>query len=252
MAVELALTPDLRWNVDLAGQAEAASDAGFASLGVFADRADGRARLAFDRAGIGCLDVLALFISGNEDATLRAAERAAASAAVMGARWVAAVVRTAIDESARRLVARCAGILAEAGTAMALEFSPLSSVTSMRLALELVDEVGEGSGVVIDTWHFFFGDSTWGDLERVPLERIAYVQFDDAPTAESDDLFGETMDRRVMPGDGSFELDRFVTTLLDRGFDGVVSVEVLNSELSALPVSEFARRAHAAAARFWW
>ena len=222
-------------------------------MGVFADRADGRARLAFDKAGIGCLDVLALFISGNEDATLRAAERAAASAAVMGARWVAAVVRTAIDEPARRLVARCAGILAEAGTAMALEFSPLSSVTSMRLALELVDEVGElrllkeirfphSLGLLYSAFTAFLGfevnEGEYKVMGMAPFGSPRYV-----------DKVWKVI--RLHP-DGSFELDRFVTTLLDRGFDGVVSVEVLNSELSALPVSEFARRAHDAAARFWW
>ena len=251
MAVEFALTPDLRWSADLATQARAARDAGFASLCVFTDRADDDARRTFDAAGIGCLDVLALMISKNEEATLRAAERAAASAAVMGAPWVTAVLRAPVDEAARRLVARCAAVLSDAGAAMALEFSPLSSVTSIGPALEIVDAVGRGAGVLIDTWHFFVGDSSWADLERLPVERIAYVQFDDAGPLESEDLFTETMDRRIMPGDGTFELERFASTLLDRGFDGVVSVEVLSRELSALPVPEFAGRARDAVARYW-
>jgi len=37
------------------------------------------------------------------------------------------------------------------------------------------------AGVLIDSWHFFRGDSTWEQLACIPLERIAYIQFDDAP-----------------------------------------------------------------------
>ena len=44
-----------------------------------------------------------------------------------------------------------------------------------------------------------------------------------------------------MPGDGQFELERFVSTLRNRGWDGVVSVEVLNKDLRALPVDESRR-----------
>jgi sugar phosphate isomerase/epimerase len=61
----------------------------------------------------------------------------------------------------------------------------------------------------------------------------------------------ETMDRRLMPGDGVLEVERFASTLLDRGWEGVVSVEVLNSELCKLPVAEFARRAYESCARYW-
>src|SRR5690242_4988275 len=62
-------------------------------------------------------------------------------------------------------------------------------------------------------------------LACIPLERIAYVQFDDAPAPAGGSAMTETMHRRVMPGDGTFELERFATTLLDRGWSGTVSVE---------------------------
>ncbi|MBV8303324.1 MAG: sugar phosphate isomerase/epimerase, partial [Acidimicrobiia bacterium] len=89
------------------------------------------------------------------------------------------------------------------------------------------------------------------DLQKVAIDRIAYIQFDDAPHPESEDLMGETMNRRVLPGEGTFELDRFAATLLGRGFDGVVSVEVLSQELLALPVREVAQLSFRAAARYW-
>ena len=61
----------------------------------------------------------------------------------------------------------------------------------------------------------------------------------------------ETLNRRAMPGDGDFELERFASTLLERGWQGLVSVEVLSRDLRQLPVDEFAGRAYETTARYW-
>jgi sugar phosphate isomerase/epimerase len=116
----------------------------------------------------------------------------------------------------------------------------------------MVEAAGaDKAGLLIDSWHFSFGDSTWEDLETVPLDRIAYVQFDDALRPVSDDLMDETLNRRAMPGAGFLELDRFAGTLLDRGWEGLVSVEVLSSELQALSIDDFARAAHDSTRRYF-
>ncbi|HET6950380.1 MAG TPA: hypothetical protein VFI47_08395 [Acidimicrobiales bacterium] len=54
-----------------------------------------------------------------------------------------------------------------------------------------------------------------------------------------------------MPGDGSLDLDRFATTLLDRGWEGTVSLEVLNEAWATLPVGEVVARAHRSSTRYW-
>ena len=51
----------------------------------------------------------------------------------------------------------------------------------------------------------------------------------------------ETVNRRTWPGDGEFDLARFTQTLRRRGWDGLVSVEVLSDQLRDLPVATFAR-----------
>jgi sugar phosphate isomerase/epimerase len=86
---------------------------------------------------------------------------------------------------------------------------------------------------------------------RCPLDDIAYVRFTDALEPESPRLVRETLHRRALPGEGVLELDRFAGTLLDRGWDGLVSVEVLSAELRALPVDVLVRRLHDTTARFW-
>jgi sugar phosphate isomerase/epimerase len=252
VTVRLALTPDGRWEADGPELVEAARAAGFDALGMGKALASTRTAAAYAEAGLRCHEVLALVLGRDAEATVASAEQLAVAAETVRAEWVLTIFRSPLDEATAKVVARCAAVFAEAGAGMAAEFSPLGPITGIPAGLEVVDAAGPGrAGLMIDSWHFSFGASTWADLESVPLDRIAYVQFADALAPESDDLMHETMQRRVMPGDGVLELERFASTLLDRGYDGTVSVEVLNGELAQLPVPEFARRAHAAAARYW-
>jgi sugar phosphate isomerase/epimerase len=250
--VELALTPDSRWEVDPGGVVAAARTAGFSAVGILGGRADERAAGAYAGAGVRCHEVLALVVTADGDATVASAERLAAAASVMGARWVTTVFTQGISPESVATLRRCADVLAEAGAGLAVEFSPLGPVPTIRAGLDVVAAVGaDRAGLLIDTWHFCFGDSTWDDLARVRPDEIAFVQFTDAPAPASDDLMRETMHRRALPGEGVLDLARFAATLLGRGWQGLVSVEVLNRDLRALPIAEFARRAHESTVRYW-
>ena len=232
MSVELGLTPDGRWDISVTDLVAAAGGAGFSAVGMAGRHADAACATALAAGGLRCHELLALVITGDDEATLSRARRLAEAAAVVNAQWVLTTFAAPLGGGTRPLIKRCAAIFAEAGSGMAVEFSPLGAVTSITAGLAVVDAAGAGrAGVMIDTWHFFRGDSTWEQLERVPLDRVAYVQFCDAPPPVSENGIHETMDRRAMPGDGTFELDRFASTLLDRGWAGLVSVEVLSAEI---------------------
>jgi sugar phosphate isomerase/epimerase len=251
-AVEIGLTSDGSWEIETSDLVTAVRTAGFSALGVGVNRVDDAAADAFRRAGLHCHELLALVISDNEEKTLESARRLADAAPVIGARWVLTVFRTGLSADSAKLINRCASMFAEAGAGMAVEFSPLGPVDSLQHGLDVVTAAGAGqAGLMIDSWHFSFSKSTWDDLAAVPLERIAYLQFTDAARPVSQNLMEETMQRRQLPGEGFLELERFATTFLERGFEGIVSVEVLNSELRALSVPEFARRAYEATAPYW-
>jgi sugar phosphate isomerase/epimerase len=64
-------------------------------------------------------------------------------------------------------------------------------------------------------------------------------------------LIRESLHRRALPGEGVLELRRFAATLLDRGWDGTVSVEVLSAQLRALPVDVLVGRLYATTAPYW-
>ena len=98
----------------------------------------------------------------------------------MGATWVNTTFKVFDGESAG-LVRRCAAMLAEAGAGMAIEFSPLGPVASLQHGLDIVDLSGSDRvGVVVDIWNVSCGPTTWEELEQLPADRIAYVQFNDA------------------------------------------------------------------------
>jgi len=252
--VALAVTPDRRWTATIAELLAATNAAGFSALGAFSDRAGPDVRQLYDAAQVRCHEVLALVVSDDENESIRSARALADAAAVMGADWVLTVFRCPLTAQTAPVVQRSAAVIAEAGAAMAVEFSPLGPISSVRGALDVVNVANTGggrAGLLIDTWHFERGESTWDDLGTAPLDQIAYVQFSDALAPAGDSLARQTMHRRALPGDGTLALDRFATTLLQRGWNGLVSVEVLSAELRTLPVDEALRRLHTTTAPYW-
>jgi sugar phosphate isomerase/epimerase len=47
------------------------------------------------------------------------------------------------------------------------------------------------------------------------------------------------------------DLDRFAATLREKGYDGIVSVEVLSAALRELPVDSLVEHLHHATAPYW-
>ena len=249
--MQIALTPDGRWDFATPDLVAAAAAAGFTAVGITADRVDDAAVEAYAAAGVRCHELLALVVSADSSATAASAERLADRAQAIGAQWVLTVFTEAVPPPH---IQRCARLFDPVGAGMAVEFSPLGPISSIRDGMAVVRAASRGgrAGLMIDSWHFCFGESTWDDLAAVPLDDIAYVQFADALAPESRDrLVRETLHRRAAPGEGVLELDRFAATLRDGGYDGTVSVEVLSAALRELPVDALVERLHGATAPYW-
>lgn len=251
MAVNLALTPDTRWEIEVADLAQQTRAAGFTALGCPAARAGAEAREAYDIADLRCHEIMALVVTESADRTVAYAARLAEAAETMRAPWITTVFQAPLTDETAGAITRSAAMFAEVGSAMAVEFNPLGPIPSIVAGLHVIDLAGSGAGLLIDTWHFSLGPSTWEDLEAVPADKIAYIQFNDVLEPLSDDLMTETMDRRALPGDGTVDLDRFATTIRTNGFTGYVSVEVLSTDLRTLPLPEFLRRAVDATDPYW-
>jgi sugar phosphate isomerase/epimerase len=240
-------------------QIRAASAAGFRlfgpdvfSIAMHVERGGSVEQLAevLEESGVRCYEIAALMV-GTDDADAQA-EQIAAYASVLRPDWVLTNVMAPVDDGVRDEFARCAAVLADAGARLAVEYLPWTPVASVATAYDLVASVPDArAGVLPDVWHHFRGPDTWAELDALPLDAIAYVQFSDALPMTSDDIVDETVSRRVFPGDGEFDLDAYCEHMRAKGFDGVVSIEVLSAAMRDMDPVEFTRRAFAAADRYW-
>lgn len=240
-------------------QIRAAGAAGFPlfgpdafSIAAHVEQGGSVAQLAdvLEESGVRCYEIAALMV-GTEDAEAQA-EQIAGYASVLQPEWVLTNVMAPVDDTVRDEFARCAAILAPTGARLAVEYLPWTPVPSVTSAYDLVSSVPDAHAAVLpDVWHHFRGPDTWAELDALPLDAIAYVQFSDALPMTSDDIVDETVSRRVFPGDGEFDLEAYCAHLRAKGFDGVVSIEVLSAAMRDMDPAEFTRRAFTAAQHYW-
>jgi sugar phosphate isomerase/epimerase len=125
---------------------------------------------------------------------------------------------------------------------LALEFrSKAAFCASLDTALALVAQCGEPNvGVNLDVFHFYTGPSKFHDLDLLTPANLAFVQLCDlagTPRELATDA------DRVLPGDGDFQLGPILDRLRGLGYDGWVSVELMNPTLwkaNAVQVAEIA------------
>ncbi len=126
------------------------------------------------------------------------------------------------------------------GTRVAIETMPFSAITTVPMGAEIISATEHpAAGLLIDAWHVFRAGTTLADL-RATLrpEWIFGVELDDAVSEIVGTLFEDTVENRVLCGDGSFDLTGLVSTLRDIGFQGPWGVEILSTSFRKLPVDQ--------------
>ena len=82
-------------------------------------------------------------------------------------------------------------------------------------------------GICLDTFHILSKGHSPEAIETIDAEKIFFVQVADAPIL-SMDVLSWSRHHRLFPGEGGFELGRFMGHLARTGYDGPVSLEVFN------------------------
>jgi 4-hydroxyphenylpyruvate dioxygenase len=113
---------------------------------------------------------------------------------------------------------------------LALEFRGSAPFcASLDTALAVVAQCGETNiGVNFDVFHYYTGPSKFEDLALMTPANLAFVQLCDlagVPRELASDA------DRVLPGEGDFQLAPVVEQLRRLGYDGWVSLEVMNPTL---------------------
>lgn len=244
----------------LTEQLDAAADAGFGcfvldsgSLAAFL-RESGSLRDLRDAAGkrgLRCLAVAEISIVEDVDAVIAAARPLLDAVRALEAQFLQASV---MGVPARCLDAARAleQLAAAAGATVALEFLPFSAVNSIAAAREFMRHAELcNTRLLLDSWHFFQGLHEWEALRLLEPEQIAYLQCSDHGAGGVTRPLHATVNERLLPGEGVFDLGRFCAELRGIGFDGALSCEVLSSAWRERTPLEYARAEFAAARRFW-
>ena len=90
-------------------------------------------------------------------------------------------------------------------------------------------------GVCLDSFHILSRGHDPRAIEDIPGDRIFFLQLADAP-ALSMDVLSWSRHHRLFPGEGSFDLTRFLTHVVRAGYDGPVSLEVFNDTFRQVDV----------------
>jgi sugar phosphate isomerase/epimerase len=175
------------------------------------------------------------------------------AAQVLGASIVNLTHYLGVPVPAEQMAEAVAGICRRArerGLRIALEFIPDTGLPTLPVTQEVIEACGEpNSGVTLDVFHLHRSGGTVEDVRRLPPDSIAGVQISDRtpPLAGSVHV---PFQGRCLPGEGCLPLHDLMRAAFDNSPGATLDIEVLNVELSSMPVDVAAARL-AAGARAW-
>jgi sugar phosphate isomerase/epimerase len=151
-------------------------------------------------------------------------------------------VRELVPDDYRRAaesLAEASELASRSGVRIALEFQKLATFcASLDTTLALIAQCGaEGLGVCLDLFHYYTGPSKFEDLAYLSPANLAWVQVCDL-SGTPRELAGDG--DRILPGEGDFQIEPILDHLGGMGYDGYVSLEVLNPQLWRIPAERVA------------
>jgi sugar phosphate isomerase/epimerase len=147
---------------------------------------------------------------------------------------------------AERYAELCADAAQRHGARMVYEFMPFDvNVHDLDAALGVVESAAApNAAVAIDTWHMAKLGIEPDDLRRIPPELLGWVELSDGRYESLPDLVDETVNHRLLPGEGEFPIRDYVAACREIGYPGPWGVEVLSEELRNLPIEQIFERAY--------
>jgi sugar phosphate isomerase/epimerase len=128
-----------------------------------------------------------------------------------------------------------------------LEFLPWSGIADIATSAEVVERAArDNGGIYLDVWHYFRGPSGPDQLAAVDPGRIRAIALSDAAAPRGDPV-EDTTRRRLLPGQGEFDLVGLLTALRELGVEASMGVEILSEQQAAMEPAQAARASFDAA-----
>jgi sugar phosphate isomerase/epimerase len=142
---------------------------------------------------------------------------------------------------------------AERGTNVLFELLPpgFSRIPSLDQVLALCRGANaRNGGIYLDIHHLKRADTPPGDIvKKIPRDMPLGVEINDGPLAKPVSVQDAVVNRRLLPGDGEFDLAAFLHEVWTHGYNGPIGVEVLNEYIRKWSVETAATEAFAKTTR---
>jgi len=151
-----------------------------------------------------------------------------------------------IDRLTQRFAELCEDAANHHDVTVVYEFMPFDvNVHDLDTALAVVEGAGAANGgLAIDVWHMTKLGIPPSEMGRIPLQYLSWVELNDGRRKDMPDLVDETVNHRLLPGEGEFDVRGYVDACRQAGYAGPWGVEVLSAELRELPMEEIFSRAY--------
>jgi len=123
------------------------------------------------------------------------------------------------------------------GVRLAVEFQAKATfLNNLESAVSFTQSIEQPNvGICLDLFHYYMGPSKFEDLAYLGRENLFHVQVCDV--ADRPRELASDSDR-IMPGDGDFRLQPIFDRLREIGYEGYVSLELLNPTLWRIPARQ--------------
>ena len=151
-----------------------------------------------------------------------------------------------IIEESVKVLNELADIAEKYDVSLAFEFLGQTdcSVQTLDLCKKIVDEVNrENIGLVIDTFHFYAGNSSFEAIENLDPEKLFIFHINDSENLPKEEL---TDAHRLYPGLGILPLQEIKQRFDKIGYDRMASIEIFRPEYWNEDPFEVAKQAKAA------
>lgn len=150
-----------------------------------------------------------------------------------------------LDKSVK-VLNELADIAEKQNVSLAFEFLGQTdcSVQTLDFCGEIIEKVNRKSvGLVIDTFHFYAGNSTFEAIDKLNPEKLFIFHINDAENLPKENL---TDAHRLYPGEGILPIKEIKTHFDKIGYDRMVSIEIFRPEYWNQDPFDVARKARRA------
>ncbi len=140
-----------------------------------------------------------------------------------------ATATIADPEVAAEQLAALADVAAEYGISIAYEALAWGKyVNDYRDAWRIVEKADRPNlGICLDSFHVLSRGHDPAEIEEIAADKLFFLQLADAPSMDMD-VLSWSRHHRLFPGEGDFDLIRFLSHVMLAGYRGPLSLEVFN------------------------